>query len=67
MHSKRSAVTQCYNSEIKAPLLEARVLAMVREVLPDPAKLRACMDVFRHDAAEAQDIKAGIEAINSPA
>ena len=65
MHSKRSAVTQCYNSEIKAPLLEARVLAMVREVLPDPEKLRACMDVFRQDAAEAQGLKANIEAINT--
>jgi hypothetical protein len=65
MHSKRSAVTQCYNAEIKAPLLEARVLAMVREVLVDPAKLRACMDVFCQDAAEAQGIKAGIEAINT--
>jgi len=37
---------------------------MVREVLPDPVKLRASMDVFRHDAAEAQGIKANIETIN---
>jgi hypothetical protein len=63
MHSKRSAVTQCYNSEIKAPLLEARVLAMVREVLVDPAKLRTYMDVF-YDAAEAQTLKDSIAAIN---
>jgi hypothetical protein len=44
--------------------LEARVLAMVREVLPDPAKLRAFMDVF-HDAAEAQALKDSIAIINT--
>jgi site-specific DNA recombinase len=64
MHSKRSAVTQCNNSEIKAPLLEARVLAMVREVLVDPAKLRTYMDVF-YDAAEAQTLKDNIATINT--
>jgi hypothetical protein len=64
MHSKRSNVTQCFNSEIKAPLLEARVLAMVREVLPDPVKLRSSMDVF-HDAAEAQTLKDSIATINT--
>ena len=45
-------------------LLEARVLAMVREVLPDPAKLRAFMNVF-HDAAEAQTLKDSIATINT--
>jgi site-specific DNA recombinase len=64
MHSKSSNVTQCNNSEIKAPLLEARVLAMVREVLPDPTKFRACMDVFHH-AAEAQTLKDSIATINT--
>jgi hypothetical protein len=64
MHSKRSNITQCYNSEIKAPLLEARVLAMVREVLVDPAKLRTYMDVF-YDAAEAQTLKDSIATINT--
>jgi hypothetical protein len=50
LHSKNSQITRCTNPEIKGPLLEGRVLAMVKEVMLDPAKLRECMDFFREDA-----------------
>jgi site-specific DNA recombinase len=54
LHSKNSQISRCTNSEIKGPLLEARVLAMVKEVMLDPAKLRECMDFFREDARAAE-------------
>jgi hypothetical protein len=53
-HTKASGVKRCHNPEIKAELLEGRVLAMVREVMLDPAKLRKCMDFFREDARAAE-------------
>jgi hypothetical protein len=53
LHSKNSEIRRCTNPEIKGPLLEGRALAMVKEVMLDPAKLRECMDFFREDARAA--------------
>ena len=50
LHSKNSQINRCTNPEIKGTLLEGRVLAMVKEVMLDPAKLHECMDFFREDA-----------------
>ncbi len=54
LHSKNSQINRCTSREIKGALLEGRVLAMVKDVMLDPAKLRACMDFFREDARAAE-------------
>jgi DNA invertase Pin-like site-specific DNA recombinase len=54
LHSSNSQIERCTSREIKGGLLEGRVLAMVKETMLDPTRLRACMDFFREDAAEAE-------------
>jgi DNA invertase Pin-like site-specific DNA recombinase len=64
LHSKNSQINRCTNPEIKGSLLEGRVLAMVKEVMLDPAKLRECMDFFREDAHAAElRLKREVKAI----
>ena len=53
-HSKGAEIEHCRNPEIKAELIEGRVFAMVRDVMLDPAKLRACMEHFREDTRVAE-------------
>jgi hypothetical protein len=65
LHSKNSDVKRCDNPEIKGTLLEGRVLAMVKEVMLDPAKLRECMDFFREDARAAElRLEKEVKAVN---
>jgi hypothetical protein len=65
LHSKGSEINRCGNPEIKAALLEGRVLAMVKDVMLNPAKLRQCMDFFREDAGAAElRLNKEIKAIN---
>jgi site-specific DNA recombinase len=47
LHSKNSQINRCTNPE-------GRVLAMVKEIMLDPTKLRECMDFFREDARAAE-------------
>jgi site-specific DNA recombinase len=55
LHSKNSYINhRCDNPEIKGELLEGRVLAMVKDVMLDPVKLRESMDYFRQDARAAE-------------
>jgi hypothetical protein len=54
LHSQNTKINRCTSREIKGALLEGRVLAMVKETMLDPARLRACMDFFREDAAAAE-------------
>jgi site-specific DNA recombinase len=53
-HSKGAEIERCRNPEIKAELIEGRVLAMVRDVMLHPAKLRECMEHFREDTRAAE-------------
>jgi site-specific DNA recombinase len=65
LHSKNSQISRCTNREIKGPLLEGRVLAMVKDVMLDPAKLRERMDFFREDARAAElRLEKEVKAIN---
>jgi hypothetical protein len=50
LHSKNAEVELCDNPQIKAELLEGRVLFMVREIMLDPLKLRTCVNFFKEDA-----------------
>jgi site-specific DNA recombinase len=65
LHSKSSGVQRCTSRQIKGTLLEGRVLAMVKEVMLDPAKLRECMDFFREDARAAElRLEKQVKAVN---
>jgi site-specific DNA recombinase len=54
LHSKSAPIERCHNPEVKGALLEAQVLAMVKEVMLEPLKLRECMDFFKEDARAAE-------------
>jgi DNA invertase Pin-like site-specific DNA recombinase len=54
LHSKSAPIERCHNPQIKAALLEGRALAMVKDVMLDPVKLRECMDFFRDDPSAAE-------------
>ena len=65
LHSQNSDISRCTNPEIKGTLLEGRVLAMVKDVMLDPAKLREGMDFFREDARAAElRLEKELNAIN---
>jgi DNA invertase Pin-like site-specific DNA recombinase len=65
LHSRASKVERCHNPEVKGALVEGRVLAMIRETMLHPAKLRACMDYFREDAGAAgHRIEAELRAVH---
>jgi site-specific DNA recombinase len=65
LHSKNSQINRCTNPEVKGTLLEARVVAMVKEIVLDPARLRECMDFFREDARAAElRLEKEVKAIN---
>jgi site-specific DNA recombinase len=65
LHSRNSQIDRCTGREIKGTLLEGRVIAMVKEVMLDPAKLRECMDFFREDARAAElRLEKEVKAIN---
>jgi hypothetical protein len=54
LHSKNSEIDRCHNPQIKSELLEARVFAMVRDVMLDPQELRGCMDFFKEDTGRTE-------------
>jgi hypothetical protein len=54
LHAKQSQIKRCHNPQIKGSLAEGRVLAMVRGVLLDPAKLRRHVDFYKEDARKAE-------------
>ena len=54
LHAKQSQIKRCHNPQIKGSLAEGRVLAMVRDVLLDPAKLRMHVDFYKEDARKAE-------------
>ncbi len=54
MHSKKSDIKLCHNTQVKAGFLEAAVFWMIEETLLDPKKLRGCMDFFREKGRAAQ-------------
>jgi hypothetical protein len=49
LHTDASGIKRCRNPQIKAELLEAKLLSMVKEVMLDPEKLRECIPYFRDD------------------
>jgi site-specific DNA recombinase len=55
LHTKASGIKRCRNPQVRAELIEGKVLEMVKDIMLDPARLRGCMDYFRDDrqAAEA--------------
>jgi hypothetical protein len=54
LHAKQSQIKRCHNPQIKGSLVEGRVLAMVRDVLLDPATLRMHVDFYKEDARKAE-------------
>jgi hypothetical protein len=43
-------IQRCRNPEIQTHILEAKVFAMIRDVMLDPLRLRECMDFFKDTA-----------------
>jgi hypothetical protein len=54
LHTEASGIKRCHNPQIKADLLETKVLEMVKEVMLEPARLRQSMPYFRDDRQAAE-------------
>ena len=71
MHSKRSDMVRCRNSQVKAEFLEECVFEMIGDIVLDPKRIREHMDFFKEKGRKAQmklegrlkSIEAGITEI----
>jgi hypothetical protein len=54
LHTKASGIKRCRNPQVRAELIERKVLEMVKDVMLDPARLRESMNYFRDDRQAAE-------------